>query len=77
MLLKNKSISKVRFDEINQKKKELEWQVMYQKSQIDEMRGNGLINHKRKEEMLKLYWLARIRGKKRRSIENYSYIHCY
>jgi hypothetical protein len=54
----NAFIPKIRFDEINQKKKELEWQVMHQKSQVDEMRGNSLINQKLKEEMLKLLWQA-------------------
>lgn len=54
----NAFIPKIRFDEINQKKKELEWQVMHQKSQVDEMRGNSLINQKLKEEILKLLWRA-------------------
>ncbi len=31
---------------------------MHQKSQVDEMRGNSLINQKLKEEMLKLLWQA-------------------
>ncbi|SHO48124.1 phage scaffolding protein [Anaerocolumna xylanovorans] len=51
-------IPKARFDEINQKKKELEWQVMHQKEQIDEMRGSNLICQKLKEEMLGLLWQA-------------------
>lgn len=51
-------IPKARFDEINRKKKELEWQVMHQKEQIDEMRGSNLITRKLKEEMLRLLWQA-------------------
>lgn len=51
-------IPKERFDEINRKKKELEWQVMHQKEQIDEMSGCNLIYRSLKEEMLRLLWQA-------------------
>lgn len=51
-------IPKVRFDEINQKKKELERQIMHQKEQIDEMKGCNLISRRLKEELLRLLWQA-------------------
>lgn len=51
-------IPKTRFNEINQKKKELEKQVTRQKEQIDKMKGCNLIIHRLKEEMLRLFWQA-------------------
>lgn len=51
-------IPKERFDEINRKKKELEWQVMHQKEQIDEMSGCNLIYRSLKDEMRRLLWQA-------------------